>query len=64
MPTTLIEAAERRGRHVPETLELALGEVWPSMLRGHANAAVAGSAVVNEIHERRSPVKELSRACG
>jgi hypothetical protein len=63
MPTTLIEAAERRGLHVPETLELALGEDLPSMLRGHANA-VAGSAVVNEIHERRSPVKELSRACG
>jgi hypothetical protein len=37
-----------------------------SALRGHANAVV-GSAIGNEIHERRDPislVKELSRACG
>jgi tryptophan synthase alpha chain len=35
-------------------------------LRGHADAAVVGSAIVNEIHEGRDPaslVKELTSAC-
>jgi tryptophan synthase alpha chain len=37
-----------------------------SALRGHADAAVVGSAIVNEIHEGRDPaslVKELASAC-
>lgn len=69
LPADVPDLLGRVRRRTPLPVAAGFGISRPehlAALRGHADAAVVGSAIVNEIHEGRDPaslVKELTSAC-